>query len=122
MGEGTATVTLRLTNEKFEDYTFADGLQEKSFTVNYNILKATHVITFHANNGTEETTTQEMQTSTDTALKKNAFTKTDYMFKEWNTQADGKGTSYKDEQVLSVTNNLDLYAIWVEETDYIRGW
>ncbi|MBR3210323.1 MAG: leucine-rich repeat protein, partial [Bacilli bacterium] len=26
VGEATATVTLRLTNEKFEDYTFADGL------------------------------------------------------------------------------------------------
>ena len=112
VGEATATVTLRLTNEKFEDYTFADGLQEKEFSVNYNILKAIHVITFHANNDTEETTTQEMETATDTALKKNTFEKTDYLFKEWNTQADGKGTSYKDEQVISVTSNLDLYAIW----------
>jgi hypothetical protein len=36
-----------------------------------------------------------------------------YMFKEWNTKADGTGNSYKDGSNIGVRNeNLFLYAIW----------
>lgn len=39
-GERTATIRLRLSNEKFETYAFSNGQQEKEFTVNFEVLKA----------------------------------------------------------------------------------
>ena len=38
-GEGTAHVTLRLSDEKFENYAFSNGAQEKEFIVDFEILK-----------------------------------------------------------------------------------
>ena len=49
-----------------------------------------------------------------------AFTKTGYTLVGWNTQADGKGTSYALNYVLenglftSTTGTLELYAVWAE--------
>lgn len=50
-------------------------------------------------------------------LTKNTFKREDYVFNGWNTAADGKGTSYSDEQSvrnLTSENNgtFTLYAIW----------
>ena len=33
-------------------------------------------------------------------------------FKEWNTQPDGRGTSYNPGQSITVVDNMDLFAIW----------
>lgn len=46
----------------------------------------------------------------ETGLKKDGFT-----FKEWNTKADGRGTSYKAGSILSTSSNMILYAIWNED-------
>lgn len=46
----------------------------------------------------------------ETGLKKDGFT-----FKEWNTKADGRGTSYKAGSILSTSSNVILYAIWNED-------
>ena len=35
-----------------------------------------------------------------------------YIFDGWNTLADGTGISYIDEQLISITENLTLYAQW----------
>lgn len=39
-GERTATIKLKLSDEKYEEYCFDNGKQEKEFTVNFEILKA----------------------------------------------------------------------------------
>ncbi|MDD6272501.1 MAG: S8 family serine peptidase [bacterium] len=41
VGERVATVILKLSNEKFENYCFSNGNQEKEFTIDFEILKAT---------------------------------------------------------------------------------
>ena len=51
-GERTATIVLKLTNEKFEDYAFSNGQQEKEFTVSFEILKANINITDNSKNVT----------------------------------------------------------------------
>lgn len=55
----------------------------------------------------------------DTAMKlsKNTFTYTGYLFNGWNTEADGTGTAYVDEQEVSNLTSADkgtiiLYAQW----------
>ena len=45
VGDRTATIRLRLSDEKFENYSFADGKQEESFEVNMRIVKANINIT-----------------------------------------------------------------------------
>lgn len=45
-------------------------------------------------------------------IKGNSFVKTDYSFQNWNTQSDGKGTTYSVGQKYSSNSNLNLYAIW----------
>lgn len=38
VGERDATVTLRLSNEKFEEYAFSNGQQEQDFAIQFNII------------------------------------------------------------------------------------
>lgn len=56
---------------------------------------------------------------TDTALRKNSYTCTGYIFAGWNTKADGSGQSFADEQeVLNLTTEdngiVKLYAQWIK--------
>ena len=48
-------------------------------------------------------------------LASNEFTWSKHTFKEWNTQADGKGTSYKDGAEVTMTKDTTLYAQWKED-------
>ncbi len=59
------------------------------------------------------------------ALTTNNFTKTGYIFRSWNTKADGSGTSYADKQTvknLTTVNGatINLYAQWAPITYTIR--
>lgn len=76
------------------------------------------VISFNANGGTGTINQQQVSYNTSTKLSKNTFEKNGYTFKEWNTKADGTGTSYADEQMIALTDNMTLYAIWVKSFDY----
>lgn len=52
---------------------------------------------------------------TDTALTPCAYTKNGYRFKGWNTEANGKGTAYKDGDIVNLKEDLKLYAQWSEK-------
>ncbi|MBO5096596.1 MAG: InlB B-repeat-containing protein [Bacilli bacterium] len=69
-------------------------------------------ITFNANNGTTDTLEQNGVGLTSTKLSKNPFTKIGHNFSKWNTSPDGTGTSYTDEQEISISEDLVLYAMW----------
>ena len=45
------------------------------------------------------------------------FTRADYAFKEWNTKADGSGTTYSNTQLQAetISSNTDYYAMWTPE-------
>ena len=73
-------------------------------------------ITYNSNYGNNETKTQDFTFNTSTKLSKNTFTRSEYIFKEWNTKSDGTGTSYTDEQMINVSSDLTLYAIWQNNT------
>ena len=78
-----------------------------------------YTITYNSNNGTNDVSTQDLEYNTNTKLNKNTFAKEGYTFKEWNTKPDGTGDSYSDEQLVSLTKALTLYAQWEESYDYI---
>ena len=74
-----------------------------------------YTIRFDSNGGAGEMTTQLLTYDEAAKLSANAFTRSGYIFVNWNTQADGKGTSYTDTQEirnLVASGELTLYAQW----------
>ena len=71
---------------------------------------------FMSNDGTEREVTQEITKGTSTNLRKNSFSRTGYEFVGWNTEANGSGKSYGDEELVpSLSEDLTLYAQWTEK-------
>ena len=62
---------------------------------------------------------QVYDNTTTNNLHENSFTRENYTFKEWNTKADGTGTSYSDKQSITLNKDITLYAIWENEFTYI---
>lgn len=70
-------------------------------------------VTFHSNDGTNQTKIQKIVTSTNSLLGDPQFNRTGYTLKGWNTRADGKGTDYAiSNQVMNISEDIDLYAQW----------
>ncbi len=69
-----------------------------------------NTVTFKANGGSGSDYTQT--SSTPANLTPNTFTRTGYSFDEWNTTANGTGTSYADEASYDFSADMDLYAQW----------
>ena len=68
------------------------------------------VVTFHANNGTEDTATQKIFGGKGT-LKANTFTCEGKIFAGWATSADG-AVAYADGAAITTETDLELYAVW----------
>ena len=79
-------------------------------------IKAKYTVIFHANNGTQTTSTQSISYNVATHLNQNQFTYQGHEFNGWNTEANGSGTPYTDgQEVLDLVGNnesIDLYAQW----------
>ena len=69
-------------------------------------------VIFDANGGEGTMSEQIYEFGVEQALRKNEFTRDGYIFIGWNTKSDGSGTSYSDKQIISVTQDLTLYAQW----------
>ncbi len=78
----------------------------------------TYTVQFNGNGSTSGSMSNQSFTyATAQNLKANAFTRTGYTFADWNTKADGSGTSYINQQSvnnLTTTNGgtVTLYAQW----------
>ena len=78
----------------------------------------TYTVKYNGNGNTGGSTAGSSHTyDTAKGLTANGFTKTGYTFKNWNTKADGSGTSYADKasvKNLTATNGatVTLYAQW----------
>lgn len=73
-----------------------------------------YTITFDGNGATGGSTASQTLAYTSTAsLNTNGYTKTGFVFKGWNTQADGSGTTYLDGASYTMgLGDVTLYAIW----------
>ena len=74
-------------------------------------------VVFNGNGNTNGTMSNQSITFGEaTTLNANAFSKTNYVFKCWNTKADGSGESYADKQSVSglafAGETVTLYAQW----------
>lgn len=84
----------------------------------------TKTFTFNANNGSGTAMSNQAITyasSGTTALTANTYTRTGYTFKNWNTAANGSGSTYTNKQAIErsgITSNstIPLYAQWDIDT------
>ncbi|SDJ64949.1 Listeria/Bacterioides repeat-containing protein [Lachnospiraceae bacterium G41] len=74
----------------------------------------TYSVTFDANGGTGNMPTQYVPGNTDMPIGKNQFTNSGKVFVEWNTEKDGSGTSYADEDKINIDKDTTLYAQWTD--------
>ena len=86
--------------------------------INVFTLAETYTIHFDANNGTGSMPDQKIFVNLSTYLSANTFTRQDYAFNGWNTQADGQGTPYADEasvtDLTTANSSITLYAQWLQ--------
>ena len=135
--ENTLTNLIKNTFEK-EGYTFIGwNTKENGTGISYtdeqivNIdndltlyaqwLINTYKITFDANGGTGQMDSINALYNVSTKITKNTFVKTGYTFAGWNTADNGEGTSYSDEQMVNLKDNLILYAQWQEKNISIHA-
>lgn len=85
---------------------------QTSINASYTTPLRTYEISYNANGGTGTTASQTKVRGTDIVLSANSFTRNNYHFVEWNTEADGSGTPYSEGQIYQTDADLTLYAIW----------
>lgn len=85
--------------------------------INYNIQTKPITVSYDGN-GSASGDNKNISSHVDESLviSNNWFSKTGYDFKEWNTKADGSGTSYSGGASTSFGSDVTLYAIWVPRT------
>ena len=70
----------------------------------------TVTITFDSNDGSNKTITQYVPENKEIFLAPNQFTYDHKRFEGWNTERDGSGKPYKDNDKIKIDKNLKLYA------------
>ena len=74
--------------------------------------EAIYTIKFDGNGGVGSMEEIYTTPSKEVQLISNSFTRTGYTFIGWNTEVDGSGTTYYNEQNISIDSDLILYAQW----------
>ncbi|MBO5952208.1 MAG: InlB B-repeat-containing protein, partial [Bacteroidaceae bacterium] len=83
-----------------------------------DVPSITATIQFDANGGNGEMQPIRIwsdDVSDSIIIPSNIFTREGYKFTGWNTAADGSGTSYKEKEVVSMGQDMTLYAQWKEK-------
>ena len=123
---GTTTKDLKVvtatnkTGYSFSKWSVASGTVTTATTITATFTANTYTVAYNGNGATGGSTANSSHTyNSAKALTTNGFTRTGYTFAGWNTQANGSGTNYSDNQ--NVTNlsstqgaTVTLYALWTQ--------
>ena len=84
----------------------------------------TYTVTYNANGGTGTMTdaNSPYNAGATVTVLDNEFTRTDYEFDHWNTQADDSGTDYDEGDTFTINANTTLYAQWTEVASGEEHW
>jgi len=81
----------------------------------YAIWDGTYGVTYDGNGATGGSTASQTKVEdVDLQISSNGFTWDKHTFVEWNTKADGSGTSYDPNDYYTINAPLTLYAIWLK--------
>lgn len=105
-------------NETFLNKYVFDKMPEEDITLYAKWIPNEYTIEFNSNGGKGTMNNQIYTYKVEQKINVNSFTKEGYHFKNWNTKKDGTGKTYSDNQLISIDNNIILYAIWQEEFGY----
>jgi len=95
-----------------DEYTILLYNQTSNMTL-YALWKInTYTVSYNANYGTGEPSDQVKTYGETLTLSETVPTRDKHQFVEWNTKADGSGTSYQPGDSYSTEQVLTLYAIW----------
>ncbi len=76
-----------------------------------------YTITYFGNGGTGSVKDdKEYEPGASVTVKSNSFTRSGYNFLNFNTKANGTGTSYNPGDTLTINSNIELYAQWEQST------
>ena len=78
-----------------------------------------YTIRFKANGAEGEMADIDAKYAETITLPTCTYTKADEQFKGWNTKANGTGISYKENQLLTITEDITLYAMWGSKYGYV---
>ena len=89
----------------------------------YAVWIRQYTMSFNANGGTG-TIASIVTTSTTATVPANAFSRSGHRFDRWSTAADGSGTTYSAGQTITLTGDITLYAIWIQQftITYMKKW
>ncbi len=82
--------------------------------ISFTVTDPTYSISYNANGGSGAPSKQTKTYDKNLTLSSTKPTRTGYTFKNWNTKADGKGTSYSAGAAYSANSAVTLYAQWTE--------
>lgn len=90
------------------------GYRRYEATENYTGIDTLYAVTYNGNgaDGGTEPTTYAYQKNAEPTIAANGFIFADHTFIEWNTAADGSGAGYDPGDLITVTADVTLYAIW----------
>lgn len=76
----------------------------------------TYTVTYNNNSGSGTMTDSNSPYSSGATVTTlpNSFTRSNYIFTSWNTQAGGGGTAYAENATFSISANTTLYAQWFQ--------
>ena len=113
--KGKYTVSILVEpNVKYYIRAFASNLAGVAYGEVKEILttEAIYTIKFDGNGGVGSMEEIYTTPSKEVQLISNSFTRIGYTFIGWNTEVDGSGTTYYNEQNISIDSDLTLYAQW----------
>ena len=94
--------------------------ESMTITVKVPLTEETYVIKYDANGGSGAPAQQTKTYGSTLTLSSTKPTRTGYTFKNWNTKADGSGTSYAPGASYTGNAALTLYAQWTVDTYAVK--
>lgn len=80
-----------------------------------------YTLTYNSNSGVASTT-ETVSVVDKISVSQSLFQRTGYYFVNWNTKADGTGIKYLPDDIITLTANQTLYAIWNPSSYRINFW
>ena len=130
-GELSSDTELNVISEGYIDGTIKISTHELSLigkskdapaknTAKLKLAVPTYTVTYDGNGADSGKTTDNTAyaTGAKATVKANGYTRDDYTFTGWNTEADGSGKSYAEGDPIEMLGNVVLYAQWTRNSSH----